>query len=132
MLSRLANAVSVVSVIIAVAGAAAPGSAEARRLNAYVSCGVDTFRPSHYCYIGDAPQAVFHDASRSSRRYKVCLRGPERKFRFCQRARQRGGRASQLNLLRFNEEIGTYTVKWFVPEKQTSVRTWRFYFARGD
>jgi hypothetical protein len=106
------------------AGSAAP------RLRAYVSCGVSSFRPSHYCFIGDAPHAVFYDASHSSRRYKVCLRGPG--GRFCVRARQRGGNASQVNLLRFNERIGTYTVKWFVRGKRGSVRSWNFYFAQGD
>jgi hypothetical protein len=93
---------------------------------------VGSFRPSHYCYIGDAPHAVFHDRSRDFRRYKVCLKGPGSRFRFCQRARQEGGRPSQVNLLRFDEEIGTYTVKWFVPNRRTSVRTWTFYFAQGD
>lgn len=97
---------------------------------AYVSCGVDSFRPSHYCYIGDAPHAVFRDAAHGSRRYKVCLRGPS--ARFCVRTRQSGGRRSQVNLLRFQEAIGNYTVKWFVPGKRGSVRTWRFYFAQGD
>ena len=111
---------------------ATASSADAGRLRAYVSCGLDTFRPSHRCVIGAAPQAVFRDRSRLSRRYKVCIRGPGRRFRFCERARQVAGLASQVDLLRFHPAVGTYTVKWFVRGKRTSVRTWRFYFARGD
>lgn len=112
--------------------AAAPAPADAARLQAYVACGLDTFRSSHRCFIGAAPHAVFRDRSRLSRRYKVCIRGPGKRFRFCKRARQVGGLASQVNLLRFDPAVGTYTVKWFVREKRTSVRTWRFYFAPGD
>lgn len=112
--------------------AAAPASADAAKLRAYVSCSLDTFRPSHLCLIGAAPHAVFRDRSRLSRRYKVCVRGPGRRFRFCKRARQVGGLASQVNLLRFDPAVGNYTVKWFVRGKRTSVRSWRFYFAPGD
>jgi hypothetical protein len=108
---------------------AAPASGHVKA-RAYVSCGVDSFRPSHRCYIGDAPHAVFRDTAHLTRRYKVCIRGPG--ARFCVRAKQRDGQRSQVNLLRFQEVIGTYTVKWFVPGHQGSVRTWRFYFARGD
>lgn len=128
---RWVTGLSLAVIAIAAAGAV-PASAEARRLRAYVSCSLDTFRPSHHCFIGSVPHAVFRDTSRLSRRYKVCVRGPGRRFRFCKRARQLAGLASQVNLLRFDAEIGTYTVKWFVRGKRTSVRTWRFYFARGD
>jgi hypothetical protein len=117
----------VVWLLMLISTASADAHVQAR---AYVACGVDSFRPSHRCYIGDAPHAVFRDRVHLSRRYKVCLRGPG--VRFCVRARQRGGRRSQVNLLRFRERIGTYTVKWFVPGRRGSVRTWRFYFARGD
>jgi hypothetical protein len=121
--------VCLVVVGLAVGSLATPAAAHVRA-RAYVSCGVDSFRPSHYCYIGDAPHAVFRDAAHDARRYKVCLRGPG--GRFCVRARQSGGRRSQVNLLRFNEAVGTYTVKWFVRGERRSVRTWRFFFAPGD
>ena len=117
--------------LMAVSVVAAPAPAAAHvDARAYVSCGVGSFRPSHYCNIGAAPHAVFRDIAHSSRLYKVCLRGPG--GRFCVRARQRDGRRSQVNLLRFQEAIGTYTVKWFVPGKRRSVRTWTFFFAQGD
>lgn len=132
MARRCSTGLSLALIAIVIGGAVAPTSAEARRLRAYVSCGIDTFRPSHHCFIGDAPHAVFRDSSRLSRRYKVCVRGPGRRFRFCRRARQVGGLASQVNLLRFDPEVGTYTVRWFVRGRRTSVRSWRFYFAPGD
>jgi hypothetical protein len=124
---RLATVLALTACAFTLPAAPAMAHVDAR---AYVSCGVDSFRSSHHCYIGDAPHAVFRDAAHSSRRYKVCLRGPA--TRFCVRARQRNGKRSQVNLLRFQEAIGTYTVKWFVPGKRGSVRSWQFYFAQGD
>jgi hypothetical protein len=100
------------------------------RAHAYVSCGVGTFLPSHSCPIGDDPHAVFRDSAHRSRNYKVCMRGPQ--VHFCKRARQRGGRRSQVSLLTGNESIGWHTVKWFVRGKRKSVRTWNFYFSQGD
>ena len=125
---RLALLVTATALI----GCLAPPTAQAGRLRAYVACSLDSFRISHRCFVGDAPQAVFRDRSRLSRRYKVCVRGPGRRFRFCKRARQVGGLASQVDVLRFRPAVGTYTVKWFVREQRESVRTWRFYLAPGD
>ena len=110
-------------------GVVAPAGAHVRA-HAYVSCGVDSFRSSHNCFIGDDPHAVFRDSAHTARRYKVCVRGPQ--ARFCRRARQRGGRRSQVSLLSGNEAVGWHTVKWFVRGKRGSVRTWRFYFNPGD
>jgi hypothetical protein len=114
---------------LALLASTAPASAHVRA-HAYVSCGVDSFRPSHNCFIGDDPHAVFRDSAHNTRRYKVCVRGPQ--ARFCRRATQRGGQRSQVSLLTGDETVGWHTVKWFVRGRRGSVRTWRFYFNVGD
>ena len=120
----------IVAFLVCTAVAAAAPGAEAKRFHAYVSCGVGTFRPSHTCFIGDLPHAVFRDSARRSKRYKVCVRGPGRRFRFCKRRRQRRGRSSQVPLPYSGAgTVGTWTVKWWVRGRRHSIRTWRFHWA---
>ena len=123
-----------VTLVLAAWGVAGPApDADAHvDARAYVTCGFEPSPALHWCQIGDAPHAWFRDGAHRSRRYKVCVRGPGTRFRFCILARQRGGRPSAVNLLRFQEAVGTYTVRWFVPGRSTPVRVWRFYFAIGD
>jgi hypothetical protein len=116
--------------LVALSLAVEPTAAQAKRFRTFVSCGVGSFQPSRTCSIGAAPHAVLRDRSGHGARYRVCLRGPGSKFRFCDRARARGGQFSEVNLLRFDEEIGTYTVIW--RNRGRRVGKWTFYFSRGD